>query len=167
MKKQYLFLSLLGILVMQIGFAQQKTITGTITDETGVPLPGATVIIENTTQGVSADFDGNFSIQASEGDVLLITYIGYSDYRVTVGNQDNLTISLSPDNELEEVVLTGVAGKTDTRKVSFAVGKVNEELIQQTPGVNPANALRSKVPSRIRRICKSMAECWNTSVQDP
>ena len=50
-----------------------------------------------------------------------------------------------PYNELEEVVLTGVAGRTDTKKVSFAVGKVGEDVIQQTPGVNPANALRSKV----------------------
>jgi len=48
MKKRYLFLSLLGILMVQVGFAQQKTITGTITDETGVPLPGATVLIEGT-----------------------------------------------------------------------------------------------------------------------
>lgn len=48
--------------MVQFGFAQQKTITGTITDESGLPLPGATVVIENTTRGVSSDFDGNFSI---------------------------------------------------------------------------------------------------------
>jgi len=57
-KKQYLFLSLLGILVMQIGFAQQKTITGTITDETGLPLPGATVLEVGTSNGTTTDFDG-------------------------------------------------------------------------------------------------------------
>jgi len=56
-------LSLLGILMVQIGFAQQKTITGPITDESGIPLPGATVVIENTTRGVSSDFDGNFTIE--------------------------------------------------------------------------------------------------------
>lgn len=132
--------------MVQVGFAQQKTITGIITNETGLPLPGATVVIENTNRGVSTDFDGNFSINGSEGEILLFTYIGYAEQRVTIGEQDNYAVTLNPDNELEEVVLTGVAGKTDTRKVSFAVGKVNEDLIQQTPGVNPANALRSKVP---------------------
>ena len=93
MKKSYFLWSLLGLLMLQIGWAQQKTITGTVNDETGLPLPGATVIIDGTSQGVATDFDGNFSIQASEGDVLLITYVGYADQRVTVGSQDSYTIS--------------------------------------------------------------------------
>ena len=69
----------MGLLMLQIGWAQQKTITGTVNDETGLPLPGATVFIDGTSQGVATDFDGNFSIQSSEGDVLLITYVGYAD----------------------------------------------------------------------------------------
>ena len=140
-----MFLSLLGILAVQLGFAQQKTIKGTITDDTGLPLPGATVLIENTTRGVSTDFDGNFSITASVNEVLIVSNIGYADQRVPINENDVYNITMFVDNELEEVVITGVAGKTDTKKVSFAVGKVNEDLIQQTPGVNPANALRSKV----------------------
>ena len=59
MKKQSLFLTLLGILMVQFGVAQQKTITGIVTDENGLPPPGATVVVENTTRGVSTDFDGN------------------------------------------------------------------------------------------------------------
>lgn len=82
-------MSLLGILMVQVGFAQQKTITGTITDETGVPLPGANVFIEGTTQGVAADFDGNFSIEASLGEVLVFTYVGYAEQRVSIGDSDN------------------------------------------------------------------------------
>ena len=138
-------MTLLGILMVQLGFAQEKTITGTVTDETGLPLPGATVVVENNTRGVSTDFDGNFSITASVNEVLIVSYIGYADQRITINENDVYNIGMLTDNELEEVVITGVAGKTDTRKVSFAVGKVNEGLIQQTPGVNPANALRSKV----------------------
>ena len=131
--------------MLTTAWAQQKTIRGTVLDETDTPLPGATVIIDGTAEGVSTDFDGNFSINATIGDVLVVSYVGYADQRITVGDQDNLTINLALDNELEEVVLTGVAGRTDTKKVSFAVGKVGEDVIQQTPGVNPANALRSKV----------------------
>lgn len=58
MKKHSLFFILLGIFSVQLGFVQQKTITGTGTDENGVPLPGATARIENTTRGVTTDFDG-------------------------------------------------------------------------------------------------------------
>jgi hypothetical protein len=72
MKKSYFLWSLLGLLTLQLGWAQQKTITGTVNDETGVPLPGATIIIDGTSRGV-----------ASEGETLVITYIGYADQRLT------------------------------------------------------------------------------------
>ena len=108
MKKIYFLWSLLGLLTINIGCAQNN-ITGTVLDETGAPLPGATVIVEGTTRGVATDFDGNFSIQASQGDILLISYVGYTDQRITINNQDNYVINLSPDNELEEVIITGVS----------------------------------------------------------
>ena len=111
MKKQYLFLSLLGILAVQLGFAQQKTITGTITDETGLPLPGAKVIIENTTRGVSTDFDGNFSIDVALNEILIISYVGYGDQRITIGAADNYSVALAPSNELEEVIVTSLGIK--------------------------------------------------------
>jgi len=79
MKKSYFLWSLLGLLTLQLGWAQQKTITGTVNDETGLPLPGATVVVDGTTRGVATDFDGNFSIEASTDEILLITYIGYAD----------------------------------------------------------------------------------------
>ena len=145
MKKLYLIWTLLGLLIAPFTWAQNN-VTGTVNDETGTPLPGATVIVDGTSRGVATDFDGNFSIDAEQGEVLVITYVGYADQRLTVGSQDNYTINMVVDISLEEVVITGVAGRTDTRKVSFAVGKVSEDVIQQTPGVNPANALRSKVP---------------------
>ena len=74
MKKSYFLWSLLGLLALQLGWAQQKTITGTVNDETGLPLPGATVVVDGTTRGVATDFDGNFSIEASTDETLLITY---------------------------------------------------------------------------------------------
>lgn len=112
-------MSLLGILMVQVGFAQQKTITGIITDETGLPLPGATVVIENTTRGVSSDFDGNFSINAESGEVLVISFVGYADHRVTVGTEDNYSVSLIPSNELEEVVVTSLGIKRE--KQAFGI----------------------------------------------
>lgn len=131
-------------LVAFTGWAQ-KTVTGTVFDDAGLPLPGATVIEQGTSNGTTTDFDGNFSLQVADDASMVVNYVGYAEQIVSAAGQDSIVVTLSADNELEEVVLTGVAGKTDTRKVSFAVGKVGEDLIQQTPGVNPANALRSKV----------------------
>jgi len=107
MKKIYFLWSLLGLLALQLGWAQTNT-TGTVIDETGLSLPGATVIVDGTSRGVATDFDGNFTIEASQGETLLITYVGYSYQRITVGNEDSYTITLSPDNLLEEVVLTAL-----------------------------------------------------------
>ena len=104
MKKIYFLWSLLGLLTLHMGWAQSN-ITGTVNDETGSPLPGATVIVEGTTRGVATDFDGNFSIQATQGDVLVITYVGYADQRITVGSDDSYNISLNPQGELEEVIV--------------------------------------------------------------
>ena len=138
---------LLGIALMSPLFGwSQGLITGTVSDENGMPLPGATVVVEETNAGTTTDFDGNYQISASTGQTLIFSYVGYESQSVAVGISSSIDVQLQAANELEEVVLTGVAGKTDLKKVSFAVGKVNEDEIQQAPRVNPANAIRSKVP---------------------
>ena len=68
-------LTLLLALVVQISFAQEKTISGTVTDESG-PLPGVTVLKKGTSQGTETDFDGNYSIKAKSGDVLVFSFVG-------------------------------------------------------------------------------------------
>ena len=113
MKKTLFLWSLLGLLMLNIAWAQQKTIRGTVLDETDSPLPGATVIIDGTTQGVSTDFDGNFSINATLGDVLVVSYVGYADQRITVGAQDQYSINMQSDSELDEVIVTALGIKRE------------------------------------------------------
>ena len=100
-------LTLLLALVVQISFAQNQNVSGTVSDENGLPLPGATVVIEGTTTGVSTDFDGNYSIQANQGDVLLFSYVGYSTQSQAVGASNTINVSMEQDNALEEVVVVG------------------------------------------------------------
>ena len=76
--------------------AQAQSITGNVTDESGVPLPGANVIIEGTSTGVSTDFDGNFQIQAEAGQELQFSFIGYTSQSVPVGDQDVINFSVGP-----------------------------------------------------------------------
>lgn len=81
MKKLYLYLTLIGLLFATHARAQNN-VTGTVIDDTGLPLPGATVIVEGTNRGVATDFDGNFTIQADSGDFLIVSYVGYADERI-------------------------------------------------------------------------------------
>lgn len=103
-----IFLNFLLLMSLgQLAFSQ-TTVTGTVSDPTGLPLPGATVRIENTNRGQSTDFDGKFSIEAAKGDVLLISYVGFITQRITVGDKTNYIITLQDDAAtLEEVVVVG------------------------------------------------------------
>ena len=98
------------LLVMTLFMTQlmaQQSVSGSVSDSDG-PLPGATIVVQGTNDGVSTDFDGNFSIQANAGDVLEISYVGFQTQLITVSaNQDNISVTLVSDNELEEIVVTG------------------------------------------------------------
>ena len=87
MKTKFSFiLTLLLAFVVQISFAHEKKVSGTVSDNNGLPLPGSTVVISGTNSGVSTDFDGNYSIKASVGDVLTFSFVGYADQNQTVGS---------------------------------------------------------------------------------
>ena len=122
----------------------QGGISGVVLDENGGPLPGANVVIENTSTGVSTDFDGNFTINANSGQVLVISYIGYNSEYITVGNQDSITISLQLDNELEEVVVTalGFAAVRDQQGSTSSVIATDDVIRSAEPTV--VNALSGK-----------------------
>jgi len=74
-----------------VGFAQ-STVSGTVSDSDGLPLPGATVVVQGTSIGVTSDFDGNYSISASQGDVLVFSYVGYESQTVTVGTSSTVNV---------------------------------------------------------------------------
>ena len=122
------FLTLMSLLLcVQITFAQ-GTISGNITDDEGAPLPGATVLVVGTNVGTTSDFDGNFSIQANQGDVLSFSFVGYQTLNQEVTNQDQISISLVASNELDEVVLTalGIEKKKDDDLSGTSVVEVDQ-----------------------------------------
>ncbi len=145
MKKLYFLLSLIGVFTFSTGIAQQKSVSGTITDETGQPLPGATVVVEGTTRGVSTDFDGNYTIDTQEGEVLVVSYIGYADQQITVGSADSYSISLGLDNELEEVIVTSLGQSKELRQLGYSAQAVSTDDITNSSENNIVNALNGKV----------------------
>lgn len=143
MNKKLFYLVLVLLFSSAISFAQ-KTVTGTVSDNNGVPLPGATVIIENTTQGVSTNFDGNFEISVTEGDVLVVSYIGYKTTRVQVGQQNNYSVVLELDNVLKTVVVTAL-GFTENRDEQGSTSSVVEtDQVIRSGEATIANALSGK-----------------------
>ena len=125
-------------------FAQQ-TIQGLITDESGVPLPGATVVVEGTSDGTTTDFDGNFSISATDGQNLLISFVGYQTLTVAVGADANYSVSLQPDNELEEVVVTALGIERNAKAVGYSITQVGGEEVNEIKSTNAITALQGKI----------------------
>ena len=124
-------------------YAQQ--ISGTVSDENGVPLPGATVVVEGTSTGVSTDFDGNYSIDASQGDILLFSYVGYQSQSVSVGASSTVDVSLEPDSLLDEVVVTALGLTRAKKSLGYSVSEISSEQVNTIKDHNLANALVGKV----------------------
>ena len=139
--KHLIFSLCLGLFAQQ---AFSQTISGNVTDESGVPLPGANVIIEGTSIGVSTDFDGNFSIQADQGQVIQFSYIGYTAQSVTVESQDSINISLQPDNQLEEVIVTSLGFTVVKDQQGSTSSVVNTQSVLRSGEPTIANALSGK-----------------------
>ena len=123
-------LTLLLALVVQISFAQEKTVTGNVTDETGLPLPGVNVVVKGTTKGTQTDFDGNYSISVSVGQSLVFTYIGLKTAERVVTSSNVVNVQMEEDAQaLEEVVVVGYGTRSKELSTS-AISTVSAEKIE-------------------------------------
>jgi TonB-linked SusC/RagA family outer membrane protein len=125
-----------------------STITGTVLDENGEPIPGATIIIKGTTRGVITDTDGTFSIQATPENQLEISYLGYQMLTVPVGKQTYINVALTPNvNELDEVTIVAF-GKQKKESVISAIQTVNIKDLK-IPSSNMTTALGGRIAGMI------------------
>ncbi|WP_190810276.1 SusC/RagA family TonB-linked outer membrane protein [Flagellimonas sp. S3867] len=125
--------------------SQEKTITGTVTDQTGVPLPGVNIVVEGTTNGTQSDFDGNFTISANIGQVLVFSYIGQRDERRTVGVPNTINVQMQEDTQaLAEVVVTALGIKREKQALGYAVAEVGSEQLEQRAEGDIGRALQGK-----------------------
>ena len=128
---------------MQLAYSQ-KTLTGLVSDSDGLPLPGATVLVSGTLTGVTTDFDGNFSINASEGQQLEFSFVGYETATVTVGSSNVINITLSPGNQLDEVIVTSLGITREKRALGYAVSEVDNSQIESRSTGDVARILSGK-----------------------
>jgi len=144
-KFKWILTSLLA-LSMGISYAQEKTVSGNVVDQDGLPLPGVSVIVVGTTSGTQTDFDGNYTISAEEGQRLRYSYIGQATVQKVVGASSTINVKMAEDTQaLDEVILTGVAQGTSQRKLAFKVDAVNPSGVQTVPTPDAASALIGKV----------------------
>ncbi|MDE6714849.1 MAG: SusC/RagA family TonB-linked outer membrane protein [Muribaculaceae bacterium] len=131
-----------------VGFtavAQTQKATGTVTDASGEPLIGATVMVKGTTTGTTTDLDGKFSLNAKPGATLLVSYVGYAAKEVKY-NGAPLSITLDNNSaELDEVVVTALGIKKDKKSLGYAIDDINAEELMRNKTSNAVNSLSGKI----------------------
>ena len=122
--------------------AQQ--VTGSVSDDNGIPLPGASIVIQGSSSGTTTDFDGNFSIETSQGSTLVISYVGYESQQVVVGSSP-INVQLTSDNALDEVVVTALGLTREKKSLGYSVTEVDGDEINSIKDNNIASSLMGKV----------------------
>lgn len=147
MKRIYLvFFVILGLIGSSL-YAQERRVTGTVTDNMdGSSLPGVSVFIKGTTQGTVTDANGRYEINVASGATLVFSFIGMVRQEIVVGDQTVINVALRTDiSTLQEVIVSGVAAGTPRAKMSVSVARVGSEALEDVPAQSAATALQGKV----------------------
>src|SRR5690606_28799707 len=125
---------------MLIAAHAQQTVTGVVTDVNG-PVPGVTVAIQGTTRGTQTDTDGRYSIQATQGEIIVFSIIGYVRQTITVGGSSTINVTLQEDaSQLDEVVVTALGVQRAPKELGYAMSIVEAEELTKTGSPNFAGA---------------------------
>ncbi len=139
------FLLLIGFLcTVSFAQAQVQTITGTVTDPNSLPLPGVYVIIKGQEKGTTTDFNGNYSIEATQGDILQFSYVGFSTQEATVGSSATINIVLQQSTQLDEVVVVGY-GTQKKVNATGAVATIGNDILKDRPMTRLTEGLQGAV----------------------
>ena len=113
----------------------QSTVTGTVTDEDGIPLAGASIVVKGSQTGAVTDFDGNYSIEVAADGILVFSYVGFKTTEIAVDGRSTVNASLPIDaGQLEEVVVVGY-GTQKKKNLTGSVGIADAERLENRPAV--------------------------------
>ncbi|WP_299557263.1 SusC/RagA family TonB-linked outer membrane protein [Seonamhaeicola sp.] len=147
-KKVLKLLLAFGLLLVTYGMQAQITVKGTVTNAAdNMGLPGANVVIKGTSQGVSTDFDGNYSIEVSDANAILqFSYVGFSSQEIAVNGQTTINVALQEDaSQLDEVVVTALGIRKETKALGYSITKVEGEQVSLVKETNAINGLQGKI----------------------
>ncbi|MNS00618.1 TonB-dependent Receptor Plug Domain protein [compost metagenome] len=142
-----IFLIVMILFTAQVTLAQVKTVKGTVTDDTGIPLPGVNVIVKGESNGTSTDFDGAFTIQAKVGSTLVISYIGLETKNVVIGEESTLKVQLktASTTALNEVVVTSLGIKKTRKSLTYSAQELKGEELTRVKDANIINTIAGKI----------------------
>jgi TonB-linked SusC/RagA family outer membrane protein len=144
--KKWLWGALLGLLLSNFVWAQDRQVTGRVTaEEDGSALPGASVVIRGTTRGTTTNLNGEFKLMVKPGDLLVVSSVGFAKKEIRIGTQTTIDAKLSP-NLLDEVVVTALGQTADKKSLTSAVSRVDGTDLSETGRNNFMDALASRVP---------------------
>ncbi|HMM04063.1 MULTISPECIES: TonB-dependent receptor [unclassified Dysgonomonas] len=168
-KKKWAYVSRISLLILTLFFTlhlsaqNKKTITGTILDEKGESIIGASVAVKGTTNGTITDIDGKFSLNVNENDILAISYVGFLAQEIPVTGKSNLQITLKENTEmLDEIVVVGY-GVMRKRDLTGAVSSIDSKSMQDKPVANIGEALQGRASGV--QIINSGAPGSNVSIR--
>jgi TonB-linked SusC/RagA family outer membrane protein len=142
------FLSLFTVLMLSgvLALAQNRVVTGTITDDKGAPIEGASIKVKGTRSGTSADANGNYRISVPANAILVVSGVGITPREIAVGNESIVNASVKKtDTELTAVVVTGLGIKRQSRQLGAATATVSSTELNQAKPLNPVTGLTGKV----------------------
>lgn len=140
------FLAMLCLVFLQAtAFGQTGTITGKVTDDTGEGLPGVTIVIKGTTQGTVSNIDGEYTLSADEGNILVFSFIGFEKQFVELGNSNEVNVVLATETTaLDEVVVTGYSTQSRA-EMTTSISKLDTKVLESAPRSNAATALQGTI----------------------
>ena len=139
------FLVLLIVLVAQITFAQERVVSGVVSDNAGLPLPGVSVLVKGTKNGTQTDFDGKYSIKATPSEILIFSYIGMKTQEAKAASA-KINIKMASDAvELEGVVVTALGVKRQKKQLGYATATVSGKDLTEVNNTNVFGSLSGKL----------------------
>ena len=162
--KKTLFL-ITFILINYNSFSQDHQVNGRITDEEGNGLPGATIIIKETTKGTVSDINGDFSLFAFKDTTIIISFSGYKREEININGKSKIDIQLTPDIEtLKEVVVVGY-GSQEKINITGSVATIKQEELISVPVANTSNLISGKLPGVMTRQNSGLPGGENTQIR--
>lgn len=144
-KTTSVLLTTICLFIFQLSYGQSKSISGTVTDAQGLPLPGVNILVVGTTNGTQTDIDGKYYINTNVGDVIQYSYISFKTITIKVdASRETYDVSMIEDNTLDEIVVIGY-GSTNRQKVNGNIASVTAEDIKDVPVSNFQNTLVGKL----------------------
>lgn len=139
--KKILLLSFTFLMAMVFICNGQRTVSGTIIDDTGESLPGVNVVIKGTTSGTTTDLNGNYQVSVEDGTILVISFVGFETQEIEVGNRSVINVTMGGVTELEEIVIVGY-GSSLERDLSNAIASIGSEELGKLPTMTPEQTLQ-------------------------